>query len=112
MINISLLTLVLKCHLKMENNLCESLAVKALTVEKVSFDKSCKTFEDHVKMAKFKREFRSVTRNLLTDFDKETGGKNKRKRGSMQIGVVTRRKISCFRKLSNNIKLSLLSKII
>ena len=101
----------------MENNLCKSFAAKALTFKKVSFDKGCKTIEDQVKMARFKLKFRSVTRNVMTDFDKETDGdketavdKNERKMGSTKIGVITRRtsKTGCYEDWSHYEKWSCL----
>ena len=75
----------------MENNLCKSFAAKALTFKKVSFDKGCKTIEDQVKMARFKLKFRSVTRNLMTDFDKETDG-DKETAGVKETAVDKKRK--------------------
>ena len=60
----------------MENNIFAKFQAK-----QVSFDKSVKSMKEELKIARFKREFRCVSRDLLPDFDAEVGVKKPKKEG-------------------------------
>ena len=62
-------------------NIFESFKAKESKNNKVPFHKSSKAIEDQRKIARFKREFRFVSRIFFPDFDAEVGMKKSKKEG-------------------------------